>query len=73
MTVTFFREARSSAAKRSSRRSRPVARETPVEPGREWGAARDVVDTLVVLDRLGLIAPPSVERDVRRRRITSIR
>jgi len=62
MTVTFFREARSSAAKRSSRRSRPVARETPVEPGREWGTARGAVATLVVLARLGLIAPPSLDR-----------
>jgi hypothetical protein len=49
MTVTFLRVARSSAAKRSSRRSRPAAREAPVEARREWGAARGVVATLIML------------------------
>jgi len=37
MTVTFLSEARSNAAKRSSRRIRPAVRETPVEVGRELG------------------------------------
>ncbi len=53
MTVTFLRVARSSAAKRSSRRSRPTACETPVEARPEWGE----VGRLGALGRLGLTTP----------------
>ena len=58
MTVTFLRQARSSAAKRPSRRSRPGGRETLVEAGRERGAARGVVATRVIFARRGVIARP---------------
>ena len=58
MTVTFFREARSSAANRPSRRSRPAGTETLVEAGRDWGAARGVVATRIIFARHGLIARP---------------
>ncbi len=51
MTVTFLNEARSNAAKRSSRRIRPAVRETPVEVGRERGTALGVVVTRVTLAR----------------------
>ena len=56
MTVTFLREARSSATKRPSRRSRPAASETFVEAGRKRGAARGVVATRVIFARRGRIA-----------------
>ena len=60
MTVTFLREARSSAARRSSRRSRPAARETPVEAKRERVAGRGIVATPVILT--DLLRPRSADR-----------
>src|SRR5215472_5212549 len=57
-TVTFFRVTRSSAAKRSSRRSRRAAPETPVEAGRERGAGRGAVAILVILPSPLLVACP---------------
>jgi hypothetical protein len=45
MTVTFLREARSSAAKRPSRRSRRAGCDTPAEADRECDAAPGVVAT----------------------------
>jgi len=67
MTVTFLRQARSSAAKRPSRRRRPGGRETLVEAGRERGAARGVVATRVIFARRAgsshaLIAAPTSQR-----------
>ena len=62
MTVTFLREARSSLARRSSRRSRPAADETPVEAGRADGAGRGIFVTLDILALLAHIRTPGRPR-----------